>query len=333
MSRIICFVFLIGVLFSCNSDHRNVSVENTQTIDSITHLEDVVTPTLTDPVKSLFGDIHKNEHKAVLFFAQQVLGVENERVNDLNVILSDFLNDSTVQKAYIAVGKINQISPLDDSIKKCFHYFNYYFPNSPLPHIYTLVSGFNNSILYSKDELGVSLEMYLGSDCPYYDMLAIPKYKHKLMIRERIPLDIMEFWLRVQYPMSIKKRRLIDYLIYEGKILYALTYIFPDKDIFFSIGYNKDQWRWCETSEAAMWNYLVDQKMLFDTNQLLVRKMVGPSPFTNFFTTKSPGQCGRWIGYRLIESYMKKNPGVTIQKLFEMKDSSKILSHTGYAPS
>lgn len=333
--RFIFLIFVISyaVFVSCNSNSRDVSLKNTKTISSVVHVESIINPEINSQnSESNAMDLFDKDLSSANFFARYVLGVSDASNPEAALIANTFLSDSIVQKAYAAVDSVFSNKKMDKEMESAFHYFNYHFPKHPLPKIYTVVSGFNNNLFYNSEEIGISLDRYLGADCDFYPLLGIPSYKYTKMTPSQIPLDVVDLWLRIQFPLSIKKRQLVDHLIYEGKIIYAMSYCFPDLPLYRMIGYSEDQWRWCLKSESGMWNYVVDQKLLFDTSRLLIQKMVRPAPFTNFFTPKSPGQCGRWIGLRIIQSYMKRNPKCTLQELLQENNASKILNQSGYAP-
>ncbi|QZT36465.1 hypothetical protein K5X82_14550 [Halosquirtibacter xylanolyticus] len=322
-------LFLSTLCLSCATENRDVSTKGAKTVEQVVHIEKILSPQ-NRSIQNLNAFVQEDD-EAAQFFATQVLGVNDLKSPDFINICQQFLSDSVVSKAYHSVDSLFN-KKNDNDYFTSFRYFNHYFPAKPLPQIYTLVSGFNHSLVYNQTQIGVSLDKYLGANCKYYEMLGIPSYKRKQMKPERVAIDVMELWLRIQYPLSIKKRKLIDHIIYEGQILYALSYLFPDQELYYPIGFTKQQWEWCQNSEIGMWNYLVDQKLLFKSDPLLIRKMVGPAPFTNFFTPKSPGQCGRWIGYKIIQSYMKNHKNLSLEELLGRTNSSEILNESSYSP-
>ena len=68
-----------------------------------------------------------------------------------------------------------------------------------------------------------------------------------------------------------------------------------------------------------MWEYLVEHDMLFSTDPMLIKKLTGDAPFTSYFTSESPGRAANWIGFRIVESYMRKNPGFRFLILWRMR--------------
>ena len=66
-----------------------------------------------------------------------------------------------------------------------------------------------------------------------------------------------------------------------------------------------------------MWQYLIEKDLLFSTDQLTIRKLTGEAPFTSYFTNESPGRAAVWIGFRIVESYMVKNPDISLEESYE----------------
>jgi uncharacterized protein YjaZ len=72
--------------------------------------------------------------------------------------------------------------------------------------------------------------------------------------------------------------------------------------------------------------------MLFSSDRMNLVRFINPAPFTTPFGQKSPGKTGVWMGWQIVKSYMKKNPGSTVQGLMAEQDCHKILNESGYAP-
>ena len=96
-------------------------------------------------------------------------------------------------------------------------------------------------------------------------------------------------------------------------------------------GYTPDQMRWCQNNIAQMWTYLVEKKMLYKTDYLTINKLIAPAPFTSFFTRESPGRAAVWLGYQIIDSYMRHNK-VTLETLLLDNDYQKILAKAKFRP-
>jgi hypothetical protein len=101
-------------------------------------------------------------------------------------------------------------------------------------------------------------------------------------------------------------------------------------DIIF--GFTADQMKFCRNNESQMWQYIIEHNLLFSTDQFTIRKLIGESPFTSYFSRESPGRAAVWIGFRIIESYMMKNPGAKIDDMMKNTDVQGILEKAKYSP-
>jgi hypothetical protein len=80
-----------------------------------------------------------------------------------------------------------------------------------------------------------------------------------------------------------------------------------------------------------MWEYLLDKKHLFSSDFQLIKRYVDENPFTKDFGQHSPGRAVIWIGYRIVDRYVK-NTGTTPLQLMLENDMGKILRLSKYKP-
>jgi hypothetical protein len=97
-------------------------------------------------------------------------------------------------------------------------------------------------------------------------------------------------------------------------------------------GYSQKDLDYFISAEKAMWAYLVDEKLLFNTDRFTIDKFILEGPFTKDFGRGSPARAAVWIGYRIIESYMTKNSPITLPELMAERDYMKILNLSAYNP-
>jgi uncharacterized protein YjaZ len=101
-------------------------------------------------------------------------------------------------------------------------------------------------------------------------------------------------------------------------------------DIIF--GFTPNQMKFCRNNESQMWQYLIENNLLFSTDQFKIRKLIGEAPFTSYFTNDSPGRAAVWIGFRIVESYMMKNQSAKIADIITNTDVQSILEKAKYSP-
>ena len=116
------------------------------------------------------------------------------RASDSNFfnLLALFLKDPVMREVADTVAiRYTDISDLEKQFSQAWAYYRYYFPQHTLPEVYTHISGFNQSIIVDSAAIGISLDNYLGKDCIFYSMLAVPVpvYARQKMTREDIVRD------------------------------------------------------------------------------------------------------------------------------------------------
>ena len=249
-------------------------------------------------------------------------------VEDIRNFLADeefaFVNQTVLDE-------FADVSDIEHSFSTAYTYIRYYFPEIALPEIYFFVSGFNMSIIMADNIIAMGADKYLGSDFPLYQQIT---YRYMLinMNRENIAPDLISALLFRSFPMRSSHNRLIDNMIYRGKMIYLLSIFMPDVKDEFLIGYSTEQIRWSRRYERNIWAAIIDQKDLFSTDRFTIGQYVNEAPFTNRVSPDSPGRIGTWIGWQIVRSYMQRNQHVTLRDLMNTTDYQKLLENSGYRP-
>lgn len=324
---------LAAVLVSCKRNRLNINVSGIEADVKITRFD-----------KSLFSVSSEN-------FKQDVLKLRNtctdffdlftSRMINIGVVddsmffgeLKKFVTDTMILNVRKQVeNNFSDFSGLKKQIDNAFVHYRYYFPAKKIPDLYTCISGFNQSIVIAENLIGISLDKYLGPDYPYYERLGIPKYDRLKMYKARLPVDVMYGWATGEFPKSSNESNVLSYMIYEGKLLYFIDAMFPKMQDSLKIGFTGKQLDWCKTNEARMWTILVENKRIYSTERMDVKRLIDNSPYTNGFPLESPGRAGVWIGWQIVRQYMDKHPEVTLPQLMALDDSQKILNDSKYFP-
>ena len=80
-----------------------------------------------------------------------------------------------------------------------------------------------------------------------------------------------------------------------------------------------------------MWNYLIENDLVYSKDAAVAQHLVGISPETKPFKG-SPGRMGAFIGWKIVGSFMENNPDVSLQDMMKMTDSKELLKKSGYKP-
>jgi hypothetical protein len=60
--------------------------------------------------------------------------------------------------------------------------------------------------------------------------------------------------------------------------------------------------------------------------------LIDEAPFTSYFSNESPGRASIWLGFRIVESYMKNNKNVALSGLMGNTDVQTIMEKARYNP-
>jgi hypothetical protein len=219
-------------------------------------------------------------------------------------------------------------------IEEAFKHYKYYFPKNYIPEVYTFFSSFGYSIVTLDSVIGLGLDKYLGKKYfPLYSKAGWSDYQKRRMVKEMIPVDIMESVARSDYPYEdVQTDDLLNRMVYEGKIHYFLNCMLPETNDTLKWKYTGRQFGWANQHEQKIWNYIAEKQMLYTSDKLEINKLAGEGPYTTVFGDVSAPRAAVFVGYKIVLSYMKNNPNIDLKQLMEEKDAGKILAAAKYNP-
>jgi len=249
--------------------------------------------------------------------------------------LKSFTTDQAVYNIYKKTEKkYDDFSTYSVMLDAGFRKYKEYFPGSEIPEIYTYVSGFNQSVVTTEDFVGVSLEKYLGTNESLYNELspAFPLYERYRMNPSNLVPDIIRAWILTGSDFNELHNNLLANMIHEGRSIYVLKKIVPELNDSILWGFNTQKMKFCKENENRMWTYLIGEKLLFITDRFRISQFTQEGPFTKDFSQDSPSRAAVWIGYRIVDEYMKRNKNITFEALMSETDFQKILTESRYNP-
>jgi hypothetical protein len=274
------------------------------------------------------------QHYGTLFelYNQGILAIGSSDDPQYPQRLAGFLTDSYIHAAYRKVmERYPDAADLEKTLSAAFSEYHRHFPERTIPSVYTLISGFNQSMSVDEGILAISLDKYLGANEEFYSRLDIPVYQRRLMDKPYIVPDCMKAVAYTDFPDTDTVNNVLSNILYEGKIACFVHRMLPDAPDSLILGYTAEQLKWCKNNTRQMWTFLVEKKMLYRTDYLMVSKLVGPAPFTSLFTRESPGRAAVWLGYQIIESYMK-HKNLSLEELMNNTDWTGILNEAKFKP-
>ena len=227
------------------------------------------------------------------------------------------------------------IQNLKNQLTSGFQYLKFYYPKYSVPDCVTFISGLNNFGAVTVDSiLGIGLDMFLGRDYPNYTKVAdpYPEYMIRQFAPEYIPADCFKVIEQQMYPSMDSGKPLLDQMVNRGKQLYFLDLVLPLAPDSVKIGYSLQQLNWCKANEQFIWQYFIQNNLLYVHDMQQIMHFIGEGPDTRGMPADAPGNIGSWVGWQIVRHYMQQHPDVSIQQLMEEKDGQKILDGSGYRP-
>lgn len=336
--RLIAYLFLllmIPCLSSCKRNHYSINISSIKVKIEIKRLEKDLFTLNPDEVIPAVPSL-KKKYKGFLNLFSLVINTGDINEASFGDFLLRFCSDKQNNDVYaLTIKKYPDIRPIEEGLQKAFSHYLHYFPRKRVPAVFTCITGFNNSIIAGDSVLGISLDRYLGADCEYYPRLNIYKYISARMTPENIVPDCVFGWGTSEWDFSALKYpadNVLAEIIHNGKLKYFEKCMLPETSDEIIFGFTADQMKFCRNNESQMWQYLVENNLLFSTDQFNIRKLTGEAPFTAYFTKESPGRAAIWLGFRIVESYMVRNPGIKMDEMINNTDVQGILEKAKYSP-
>lgn len=335
MKRILFYavVFLAFAQFSCRNQKDKIDLKKIDVNVEIKRFDKALLSINPEKINESIPQLLNEFGIFFQLFGEGIIHIGKVGEPEFVNYLESFMTDQMVVETYKKVQEVYpNLNNLNAEFTDAFKRYHFYFPKRNLPTIYTFVSGFNQSTILADSLLGIGLDRYLGSDCIYYPRLGIPKYSINDMKPSKISSDCMRAWAIGEFPFNDSIDNLVNNIIYEGKLMYFTKKMLPEQPDSLIFGFSPAQMLWCEKNEKQMWTYLIENRMFFITDSFTINKYINDAPFTTGFSQESPGRAVVWLGFRIIESYLRNNESTSFQQLMKIRDYQKIFNQSKFRP-
>ncbi|TVQ50696.1 MAG: hypothetical protein EA362_01740 [Saprospirales bacterium] len=240
----------------------------------------------------------------------------------------------TINLAFSNMGKIK------DKLESAFRFYHYYFPERNIPSVYFFVSEFTyGNVIFEKepgiDALGIGLDMFLHGYFDYsvlsFFNTAFAAYNMRTLDRAHLPKKTMDvIWDDILGPPPMG--RTIDLMLYYAKKhhLNKLTLPYTHDSIIFE--YTPEQLEWTEANEAHIYNYLIEEDLLYTTDMGRYARLVNPAPHSAGMPPEAPGRVVNWLAYKMLRAWIRNNPDKTLEDLISLTDGDEFLRQSRYRP-
>lgn len=235
-----------------------------------------------------------------------------------------------------AISKIDS-KKLQTDLQDLFSHIKYYFPAFKSPKVYLFSSALQmvqDPIFYDPKQnlLFIDVTGFMGEGNPNYKGLEM--YFQKSMNPNNIVPKVAQIYAEGFVKASPDHQKFIDMIILNGKIMILKDAFLPTYPDYLKMNYTQKQYEWAVANEANIWNYFVENNIIFGDDHRLEDRFIAPGPFSKFYTeidNESSPQVGIFTGWQICKAYLNQKSDVKLQD-FLNTDATVIFNQSGYKP-
>ena len=207
--------------------------------------------------------------------------------------------------------------------------------------VYTYISttfDYDRRVGCNSHELIISIDQYVLPYTQRFNYFGTPLYLVRQSQRKYIPVDCMTAIAREKIALPDETPSLLDYMVAEGKALWFAKQTLDNPHDSLLLRYSDEQYGWMTENEENVWSYLLQNKLLFETDYMRFHNLIDEAPKTNAFGsgtgsafTSSAPRTTNYLGLAIVSRYMK-NSGSSVEQLFKETNAQKILNESNYRP-
>jgi hypothetical protein len=326
MNRIF-FVLPLFLLFSCGTDSEKTCRLSPEIKINLkfTPLEDSIPAIRTK--QELVEFFSRHAALRDVFFGRKNYPSDSAFINQL---FKRFIHPSFDTLLMETKKTFGDGESLREEFRTAFANLKYYYPDFQVPRIETVITGMESDLLVSDSLVIIGLDYYLGKKGKYRPKM----YEYILRRYEKnfiVPSTLLLYGVDTRYnAVNMSDRTVLAEMISYGKAYYFAKQILPCAPDSIFIGYTAKEIAGAKINQDMIWKRLVDDEALFSTSQQMKQRFIGERPKTYEVGNECPGRIGTWVGWQIVNEYMKQNPDTTLPELMKISDSPKIFKGSKY---
>lgn len=224
--------------------------------------------------------------------------------------------------------------PFEKELKSLFQHIKYYFPSQQDPRVVLLTNNvdYQNKTVYTDSLVLISVDTFLGSSNPLYE--GIPQY----IVRD-MDIAYLGAHLADEFALSVvpapRDRTLLAQMVFYGKKHYIKDLLLPQVTDGIKISYTDKEINWVKENERFIWQYFIQNELLYKTQSSYLLRFIEPAPFSKFYLeidNESPGKIGQWLGWQIVSAYAAKHPDKTPQEILALP-AQELFAKANYKPA
>lgn len=235
-----------------------------------------------------------------------------------------------------AISKID-VAKLNKELTDLFSHIKYYFPEFAEPKVFVYSSalqGIMDPVFYQPEQnmLFIDVTGFMGENNANYK--GLEQYFQTSMNPQNIVPKVSKVFAEFLVPQNTDSQKFIDELVYQGKIMTLQDAFLPNFPEYLKMNYTQKQYDWAKANETNIWNFIVENDLVFSDDIRLKERFINPAPFSKFYTeidNESSPQVGIFAGWQICKKFYQEKPETKLVDFLKMK-SQDIFNQSNYKP-
>lgn len=235
-----------------------------------------------------------------------------------------------------ATAKLN-VQKLQNDLGGLFTQIKTYFPQFKSPQVFI----FSSALQMAKDPvfyqpqanmLFIDITGFMGDKNANYS--DVENYFRTSMNPENLLPKVSMVLAETLMPPANEHQKFIDQIVLNGKIMTLQDAFLPGTPDHLKINYTPKQYEWAKANEANIWNYFVENNLVFSDDMKLGERFLSPGPFSKFYTqidNESSPQIGIFSGWQICRAFYNKHPETKLSDFLKM-NATDIFNQSEYKP-
>ncbi|MCC8039137.1 MAG: hypothetical protein LIP02_13545 [Bacteroidales bacterium] len=210
--------------------------------------------------------------------------------------------------------RLGDLAPIEATLGEARETLAKVAPKARMDRVYGVISPYRQGVVTTDSAALIALNLYLGEDYLGYE--GFEQYFRQSRVKERIPYDVVEAVVAAGYPQDdARPLTLLQRMLYQGALVHATVESLPNASLATAIGVSDEQLKWFNQNEHNIWQALISRNLLYSTDDLEASRLIAPGPGCFALNADCPARVGRYIGYRITQSYLERHPDATPEDL------------------
>jgi hypothetical protein len=311
LKSIFVIQLLIVLLMGCKSNPLDVDASGEKVAINYVHLDSLFVHSSPSDLQKLHRRHLEEIREIYTYELGYCLGIGGSDNNDTSFLQSIhlFLSDPYIARLEKRIAdKFPNLAPYKKEINSGFQHIKHHLPKAKLPeHVVFMNSFFASNAFSTEKQIGIGLERYLGSTTDVIrELPSDPFYKwiKDGMHASFLSRDAICSWVMTHLVEEVDGN-LAENIIRWGKVIYLTQAALPKFEPAVILRYTENDYKWAIDNEYSIWKYLVDEKLLFKSDDRTKLNLLKEGPYTVGLSEKGPDRLGQFLGFRIIQKFME----------------------------